>query len=489
MPAQTDLHVHDAVIVGTGFGGMGAAIALRRLGIEDIVMLDREDDLGGTWHVNRYPGLAVDIPSANYSYSFEPNPSWSRVYSPQAEILAYLRHCARKYGLLPHIRFGAQVVGADWDEARGVWTVHLAGGEALEARALVLGNGALHLPAYPDVPGHTRFEGPALHSACWDHGLPLEGKRVAVIGTGASAVQLVPQLAPRAARLHVFQRTPPWVLPRPDRAVSAAERAAFARWPALQRAWRAALYWRLESQVLGFTVEPRLMRLGEWMARRHLRASVSDPALRAALTPAYRMGCKRVLLSSDYYPALTRPHVELVTTPIESIGPRGVRTRDGREREVDVLVYGTGFRVAEYLTPIRIRGAGGQELAARWREAPETYLGITVSGFPNLFLLMGPNTGLGHNSMVFMIEAQAHYAAQCLRALRERGVRSMDVRADVQASFSAALQRRLGRTVWATGCRSWYQAGDGRNVALWPGSTWDYWRRTRRVRLADYVLR
>ena len=477
------------IIVGTGFSGLAMAILLKQAGFNDFTLLEKAGDVGGTWRENTYPGAACDVPSLLYSFSFEPNPGWSRAFSPQREILEYLRHAARKYGIMPHIRFHAEVDGAAFDEATGTWTVHTKDGESRRARALVLGNGALHLPSRPSIPGRESFKGEAFHSAQWNHHYDIKGKRVAVIGTGASTIQIVPQLAPIVSKVHVFQRTPPWIVPRMDRAFTPEEQATFARAPWIQRARRAAIYWQFEARVLGFTVDQRLLKLGEIIAKKHLHRSIHDPALRAALTPSYKMGCKRVLLSDDYYPALTKPSVELVTTSIQAIEPGGVRTTDGALREVDAIVYSTGFNVAEYLTPIHLTGLGGRDLASTWRRSPEAYLGITVAGFPNLYLLMGPNTGLGHNSMIFMIEAQARYAVQCIQALRDQHLISLDVRADTQASFNVELQSRLEGTVWQSGCKSWYLTDTGRNASIWPGSTWDYWRRTRRVHLDDFVRR
>ncbi len=485
-PPDAELPV---LIVGAGFSGLAMAILLKQAGFHDFTILEKAGDVGGTWRENTYPGAACDVPSLLYSFSFEPNPGWTRSFSPQREILAYLRGCAEKYGLLPHIRFHAEVDGAVFDEATGTWTVHTKDGVSRRARALVLGNGALHLPSLPNIPGRESFAGEAFHSARWNHEYDVTGKRVAVIGTGASTIQIVPELAKKVARIDVFQRTPPWIVPREDRAFRPGEQATFARAPLVQRAYRAAIYWRLETRGLGFSVAPWILTLGERLAKEHLHAAIQDPALRAALTPDYRMGCKRILLSDDYYPALTRPNVALVTEPIEAIEPSGIRTRDGAFREVDAIVYSTGFNVAEYLTPVQITGAGGRDLAATWRACPEAYLGITMAGFPNLYLLMGPNTGLGHNSMIFMIEAQARYALQCIQALRDQRLVAMDVRPEVQSSFNVALQAKLARTVWQSGCTSWYLGATGRNASIWPGPTWDYWLRTRRVRLEDYVLR
>lgn len=487
MQSQQDVEV---AVVGAGFSGLGMGVLLKKAGVQSFVLLEKAGDVGGTWRENTYPGAACDVPSHLYSFSFEPNPGWSRLFSPQAEILEYLRHCARKYELGPHIRFHAEVQGAEFDEAQGTWQVSLKDGSRVRARALVLGNGALHLPLYPDIPGRETFSGTQFHSARWEHGYELTGKRVAVIGTGASAIQFVPRIAPQVSKLYVFQRTPPWIIPREDRAFSQAWRSLCSRVPLLARLYRAMTYWRLEWHAVVFLRRTPFAGLFEWLARRHLAMSVPEPRLRAALTPSYRMGCKRVLISDDYYPALLRPNVELVTEGVESIGPRGVRTRDGQEREVDAIIHGTGFNATRYLAPIRVLGRHGRELSETLQGNPASYHGITVSGFPNLYLLMGPNTGLGHNSMIFMIEAQARYALQCIQALREEDLRWLDVRPEVQAAFAEELQERLQGTVWQSGgCRSWYQDASGRNTALWPGFTVEYWLRTRHLHLGDYLVR
>ena len=477
-----------AVIVGAGFSGLAAGIALKRIGIQDFVILEKADRVGGTWRENTYPGAACDVPSHLYSYSFEPNPTWSRAYGGQAEILAYLEHCADKYGLRPHLKFGQHVDEARFDEATGTWHVATAAGERLEARALLLGNGALHLPALPDIPGLDSFRGERFHSARWNHSYDLAGKRVAVIGTGASAIQFVPQIAPAVAHLDLYQRTAPWVVPKRDREISAAEQWLFEHVPATHWLRRTGLYWLLESRVVGFAYAPKVNELLEKLALRYIEHQVPDPALRAKLTPSYRFGCKRVLISNDYYPALRRSNVDVITDPIESITPRGVRTASGAVRDVDALILGTGFRVTEYLSAIKVVGRGGADLNDVWRASLRNYLGITVSGFPNLFLLMGPNTGLGHNSMIFMIEAQARYAADAIEQLRARRLAYIDVLPAVETRFRAELATKMKNTVWATGCKSWYQTPDG-EVFLWPGATFDYWWRTRKVDLHDYEMR
>ena len=477
-----------AVIVGAGFSGLCAGIQLRKAGIEDFVILEKGHGVGGTWRDNTYPGAACDIPSHLYSYSFEPNPRWSRAYGGQPEILAYLEHCATKYGLREHLVFGSHVARADFDEASGTWTIATDDDRVYRARALILGNGALHLPQVPDLPGLASFRGATFHSARWDHAYELAGRRVAVIGTGASAIQFVPQIAPRVAQLDVYQRTPPWIVPKSDRTIGERERWMLEHVPGAHLLRRSGLYWLFESRVLGFAFAPRLNQVLERIVLKHLARSVPDPALRAKLTPSYRLGCKRVLISNDYYPALARDNVELVTDGIERIEPTGVRTRDGMLREVDAIIFGTGFRVVDYVSSMRIRGRGGVSLDDAWRASVRNYLGINVAGFPNLFLLMGPNTGLGHNSMIFMIEAQVRYTVAAILAMHRNGLGAIDVRRDVEQAFRAEMSRKLASTVWTSGCSSWYQAPDG-EVLLWPGFTFDYWRRTRRIDLRSYECR
>jgi cation diffusion facilitator CzcD-associated flavoprotein CzcO len=477
-----------AVIVGAGFSGLAAGVYLKRAGISDFVILEKADRVGGTWRENTYPGAACDVPSHLYSYSFEPNPNWSRAYGGQAEILAYLEHCADKYSLRPHLKLGQQVESATFNEATGTWHIETAAGEHLEARALLLGNGALHVPALPDIPGLASFTGTKFHSAQWDHSYDLTGKRVAVVGTGASAIQFVPQIAPKVRHLDVYQRTPPWIVPKRDRLISSTEQWLFERVPAAHWLRRTSLYWLLESRVVGFAYAPKVNEMLEKVVLRMLARSVPDRELRAKVTPSYRFGCKRVLISNDWYPALQRDNVDLITDKIESITPRGVRTADGTERAVDALILGTGFRVSEYLSALRVIGRDGVELNEAWRASLRNYLGITVSGFPNLFLLMGPNTGLGHNSMIFMIEAQARYAANAIRELRERKLAFIDVLPSTEHAFRAELKAKMRNTVWTTGCQSWYQTPDG-EVFLWPGATFDYWWRTRHVDLQQYEMR
>jgi len=481
------------LIIGAGFGGLGMAIELGRVGEHDVLLLEKGGDVGGVWRENAYPGAACDIPSHLYSFSFEPNPHWSRAFSPQAEILDYLRRCADKYGVRDKIRFGCEVTAAAFDESRSLWRVDWrdAQGRACagHARALVSAVGLLSRPAIPALSGLASFRGPVFHSAQWRHDVALAGRRIAVIGTGASAIQFVPELAREAARLTVFQRTPPHILPRGDRAYSARERRRFARWPWLAAAHRAFLYLQHDVRAIGFTRLPWLLDLvGGGAARKLLRQQVPDPAMRERLTPRYPIGCKRVLLSDDWLPALLRPNVELVTDAIEAVTPAGVRVAGGREIEADAIVLGTGFAASEFLAPMDIRGRGGRSLDEAWTNGAQAWLGITVPGFPNFFMLYGPNTNLGHNSIVFMLESQASHVARCLRKLRAEHGTTIEVAAPPFERYNARMQRRSRQTVF-TGCSNWYVDAHGRHTVNWPGFTTTYRWLTRYAGLGAYQVR
>ncbi|MEV4410703.1 NAD(P)/FAD-dependent oxidoreductase [Catellatospora sp. NPDC049609] len=466
-------------IIGAGFGGIGAAIRLRGAGFHDLLVFDRGDEVGGTWRDNSYPGCACDVPSHLYSFSFARNPGWSRSFSPQPEIWDYLRRCADEHGVRPHLRLGHEVHGAAWDPDAQVWRLDTSHGP-YSAEVLIAAGGPLTEPSLPDLPGLADFRGETFHSARWRHDLDLTGRRVAVIGTGASAVQFVPRIAPQAGHLTLFQRTPAWVLPRRDRRITALERRLFRSAPLTHRLVRAGVYWGRELQAVAF-LRPALMRLGQAMARRHLRRSVADPALRERLTPRYTMGCKRVLLSNDFYPTLARDDVDLVTEPITRVTAGAVVTADGRAHPVDTIVFGTGFHVTDLPMARTIRGADGRTLAEHWDGSMYAYRGTAVAGFPNLFLLLGPNTGLGHNSVVFMIECQLDYLLGALRHLAASGAAAIEPDPDAQRAYNVELDRNMAGTVWTTGgCRSWYLDAHGRNSTLWPGFTWSYWLRTRR---------
>jgi cation diffusion facilitator CzcD-associated flavoprotein CzcO len=478
---------HKIVIIGSGFAGIGMAIALKTAGVDDFVVLEKAADLGGTWRDNQYPGCACDVPSPLYSFSFELNPSWTRLFAPQPEIWEYLRNCTVKYGVDKHIRYDSRVEGMEWDDAARLWTVRTAGGDLYRAHAVVSGVGALHIPSYPEISGMEVFAGNTFHSSAWDLSCDLGGKRVAVIGTGASSIQIVPEVAKRAGKLSVFQRTPPWIHPRPNQPIPPGMRTTLRTVPGAARALRYAIYWMLETRAAGFAIDPRLMAPLEAMARKHLERQVADPELRARLTPDYTIGCKRILLSSDYYPALRRPNVDLVTDGIREIVPSGVVTEDGALHEADAVIYATGFRVVDSAAELNVTGRGGVKLKDAWAEGVEAYRGITVPGFPNFFLLLGPNTGLGHTSVVFMIEAQVQHVMSCLRILSKERAAVIEAREDALRWYNDGLQRRLRRLVWsAGGCRSWYLDDQGINRTIWPGFSFEYWARTRQARHAHY---
>ncbi len=477
----------DVAIVGTGFSGLGMAVQLQQRTHHSFVLFEKGPALGGTWRDNDYPGCACDVPSHLYSFSFAPNPRWSRMYAPQEEILAYLRRVADEHRLHPHIRLNAELATAELDERAGCWRLELRGGEKLTARHLVLGVGALSRPAYPTLRGLERFRGKSFHSARWDHSFELPGKRVAVVGTGASAVQFVPKIAPEVERLDLYQRTPPWVIPRDDRAVSPREQRLFGLLPVTQRLYRYFIYWSMELRALGFVVDPKIMRIAADMGRKHIHAQLRDERLRALVTPSYTPGCKRVLMSDDYYPALERPNVQVIGDAIAEVTARGIVTEGGVERAVDAIIFGTGFHVTDMITPMHIRGRGGVDLNDAWKDRIEAYLGTTVAGFPNLYVMTGPNTGLGHNSMVFMIEAQIDHVIACLKAIRRRGATLAEVRAPAQRAFNDKLAPRLDHAVWSSGCKSWYIDAHGRNSTTWPGFTFEFWLRTRRLVARDYI--
>ena len=485
-PAATTNDDFDVAIIGAGFAGIGMAHKLREAGITNVIVLERGARVGGTWRDNTYPGCACDIPSHLYSYSFRQNADWTRLYPAQAEIARYLEDCVTDFGLEAKIRLDAEVETAKYHEAQGHWEIALSNGETLRARALVSAVGGLSRPAIPEIEGLADFEGRVFHTAAWDADCDLAGKRVAVVGTGASAIQLVPQLARTAKRVTVFQRTPPWVVPKHDRPIRRWERWLMHKAPVTQRLFRAFLYWRQELLGVGFTLSARLMAYGHYQARRHIEQSIANPELRDAVTPDYQIGCKRVLLSDDYYPSLERENVKLVARGVAGFTRDGVVDADGAETKSDVVIFATGFNAVDPLSPTRIYGRGGRELAEDWKDGPEAYLGISVSGYPNLFLLMGPNTGLGHNSVIFMIESQIRYSASLIKALLADRDRDIEVRSEVQSAFNQKLQSSFAGSVWSSGCKSWYQTDSGRQFAIWPGFTFMYWFRTLRPRYRDF---
>ncbi len=478
------------LIIGAGFGGLGMAIELGRAGEHDVVLLEKGGDVGGVWRENTYPGAACDVPSHLYSFSFEPNPHWTRTYSPQAEILAYLRGCADKYGVRDKIRFGCEATAAAFDESTSLWRVEWRDAQGRDctahARVLVSAVGLLSRPAIPSLPGLATFDRPVFHSAQWRHDVALKDKRIAVIGTGASAIQFVPEIAREAARVTVFQRTPPAILPRADRPYTDRERRRFARWPWLMAAHRAMIYVQHDSRAVGFTRLPWVLDLvGGRTSRKLLRQQVPDAALRERLTPRYPIGCKRILISNDWLPALARPNVELVTDAIEAVTPAGVRVTGGREIAADAIVLGTGFAASEFLAPMDIRGRGGRSLNDAWADGAQAWLGISVPGFPNFFMLYGPNTNLGHNSIVFMLESQVAHVMRCLRKLRDARGTTIEVDSPPFERYNARVKERSRRTVFA-GCTNWYVDAHGRHTINWPGFTTTYRWLTRYAGLGAY---
>ena len=478
---------YEVAILGAGFGGLCMGIKLLEAGIHNFVILEKDHEVGGTWRDNSYPGAACDVQSHLYSYSFDGKADWSQRYAGWREIQDYILATTAKHGLRPYIRFGQEVNRAHFDARTARWTVGLASGETVVARHFVLASGPLHRPQIPKIEGLESFKGRVFHSARWDHTCNLKGKRVVSIGTGGSAIQYCPEIAPDVERLYVFQRTPAWVLPRDMRSYSEGARRRYARFPWWRKVHRARLYWTNESRVWPI-FHPLLARFVQRFARRSIRRRVTDPRLADALTPTYTLGCKRILISNAWYPMFNRPNVELVTEGIREVREHGVVTDDGVERPADCIILGTGFIVDPriYMQNFPVTGLPGHALAADWKEGAEAYYGITVSGYPNLFQLVGPNTALGHNSIIFMIECQVHYVMECLRELRQRNADYLDVNMAEQASFNQRVQRALEGTVWNSGCVSWYQQADGKNFTIWPWSTWRYWLQTRKVRTEHY---
>jgi cation diffusion facilitator CzcD-associated flavoprotein CzcO len=478
-----------ALIIGTGFAGLGMAIALQQHGV-DFLILEKADDIGGTWRDNTYPGAACDVPSHLYSFSFEPKPDWRHVFSYQPDILDYLKGVTEKYMLPPHIAFKSRVERAHWDDAEYRWHVFTDSGQEYVAQFLISGAGALHIPSLPDIAGIDDFTGPAFHTAEWDHTVDLSGKRVAVIGTGASAIQVVPELVDVAGEVQLYQRTPAWVKPRVNFAFPRALRRAFEFVPGLRAALRAATYWTLDARAFALAKRPQVLRVAELMYKLNMRRYISDPELRAKLTPSYRAGCKRILISDNFYQAVADPKTELITEGIARVTRDSIVTVDGTERKVDVIVFATGFHVTDSYTYIDVKGARGEDLVDRWnREGMVAHRGITVADVPNLFFLLGPNTGLGHNSVVFMIESQIRYVAQAIEAVDKAGAQALTPTWAAQNRFNEKLQRDLARTVWNTGgCRSWYLDEHGVNRALWSGFTWEYWTATRKLNRSEYTL-
>ncbi len=480
-------HVH-AIIIGSGFGGVGMAISLKKAGIDSFVVLEKASGVGGTWRDNTYPGAACDVQSHLYSYSFAPKHDWSRKFGVQSEILQYITDCATRFGVMPHMRFEHEVQTAVFDEATNQWTVSCANGTCFTAAIVITACGQLNQPAYPTIQGADSFQGEVFHSSRWNHDIDLQGKRVAVIGTGASAIQFVPRVVKQVSAMSLFQRSGAWVISKGDRPFKPYEQWAFKHIPGLDPIYRSLIYWKNESRAIAFTRFGFLLEAfaleAKWMARRQ----VKDADKRRQIIPTYTIGCKRVLMANDWYQAINDERVRLVCEDIAAINETGVVTADGQQHDADVIIYGTGFKATDFLTPIRVTGTGGVSLNEAWKDGAVAYKGISVAGFPNLFMLYGPNTNLAHSSIVFMLEAQIHYVMQCIKTMQARGLQRMDVKVQAQDQYSATIEKQLGHSVWESGCTSWYKTASGKNVINWPGFTFTFRSMTRVLDLKAYEL-
>ncbi|MEO8000469.1 MAG: NAD(P)/FAD-dependent oxidoreductase [Arenimonas sp.] len=488
MNARTDTKPPlDAVIVGSGFSGLCIAIKMQQAGLKYVV-LEQADSIGGTWRDNTYPGAACDVPSNLYCFSFFPNPDWSRTYPKQAEIKKYMNDCADRFAIRANIQFEKQVSSARFDEVRKVWRIEVNNGAVIfEARSLVMGVGGLSRPQMPEIEGMENFTGELFHTARWRHDIVLEGKRIGIIGTGASAIQIVPEIADKVSRLAIFQRTPPWLIFKPDFSISNWHRRLRAKFPILQKINRAYIYSWHESWAIAFTRVPLMLSIVQLLANMFMSLNIRDKKLRKKLKPDYLIGCKRVLLSNTYLSSLKKANVDLVIDAIERITPAGIRTHGGHEYTLDIIIASTGFLAAEAGSPFPVYGLDNKELNAHWKNGPSAYLGTTVSGFPNFFIMTGPNTALGHNSMIYMIESQAAYVVSALQMIHQSVDVAFDIPEEIQNNYNHALQKRLAKTVWNTGgCSSWYLASNGLNTTLWPDFTFVYRHKTRRFDVEHY---
>jgi cation diffusion facilitator CzcD-associated flavoprotein CzcO len=457
----------DVLVIGAGFSGICAGIKLLERGISNFRIYEKSQGIGGTWYDNSYPGAACDVPSHFYCYSFEPNPNWSRVYSPQAEIQTYIEHCADKYKIRPYIENGAKITEMRLDEARGIWQVTFANGEVVEARHIINGYGGLHKPSVPNFAGKDSFTGPTMHTAEWDHSVEFGNKRVAVIGSAASAIQIIPELTKIVEKLTIFQRTPNYIAPRGDRSYTAAEKQRFARWPLLQRLYRWFLYKRMDLILYPITKKgSKAGKIGREKVMQHMRASVKNPDLHELLEPNFEMGCKRILLSDDLFRSLNRDNTVLESNAIDQIEPTGVRCKDGTLHDVDIIVFATGFDIDGHMRSIDIYGSDGQSLVDTWVKGPEGYCGSCVAGFPNYWMVTGPNTGVGTTSVVYMIEQSIQFIT---RMIESAGTGNMiSVKQSAQDEFNKGIQSALDKSVWASGCDSYYITETGKITTLYP---------------------
>lgn len=476
----------DAVIIGAGMSGICAAYHLQKSGFKKLAILEKSDGVGGTWHDNVYPGSGCDVPSHLYSYSFALNPDWSRVFSRQGEIKAYFEKCVDDFGLRDRLELETEVANAAFDETRCVWIVAAKDGRQWTAHHLIMGMGQLNRPQIPNIPGLDDFKRPAFHSARWDHDVDLKGKNVAVVGTGASAVQFVPEVAKDAAHVSLFQRSPNWMIARGDKAYKPWVKWMFRHIPGLMRLYRSWIYWKLEARFAGFHKGAWVGHILKSEAQKHLNREVQDPVLKETLTPDFPVGCKRILISDDYYQALCRDNVSVITDPIETINADSVKTKDGQYHRADIMIFGTGFKTTGFLAPMEITGTGGKLLQDIWQDGAEAYRGTTVTGFPNLFILYGPNTNLGHNSIIFMVERQAEYLMKLIKEMKRQGAQSVNVRKDVMDRYNIQVQEQLKNSVWDADCGNWYKTDSGKITNNWPSWTVAYWRMMRHADFDDF---
>ena len=484
------IKVHVA-IVGAGFGGLCAAIQLMKSGESSFIVLDRSSEVGGTWRDNEYPGCACDVPSHLYSFSFEPNTEWTRPYPQQPEIQNYILRVTEKYGLRSHIQFGSDVQTLRWSPVQAAWHIDIVGLPSILAKHVILATGPLNKPLIPSLEGMTEFEGQSFHSSHWRHDIDLRGKHVAIVGTGASAVQFAPEVAQLAADVMVFQRTAAWVLPRWDKPYGALRKWAYRYIPGLQLLSRWRVYWFNELVGTGFMGAQWMQKLLKGLALQHLRSQVASAQMQNELTPNFNPGCKRLLISNSWFLALQKPNVALISQPVVAVKPKEIVAGDGNSYACDVIIWGTGFKASEFISPVKVYGESKHgdvpELSAQWRSGPAaTRLGIAVAGFPNLFLVVGPNTGLGHNSIIFMIECQVNYIVKALKASKQKADGVLRLRDEVQRRDYSTVQAKMKSTVWSSGCNSWYQNANGNIDTLWPSYTWKYWLQTRRLESSDY---
>ena len=476
------------IITGTGFSGICVGIQLKKAGIHNFKIVEKANEVGGTWRDNTYPGAACDVKSNLYSFSFEPNPNWSREYSKQEEILAYIKHCVKKYDLEQHIIFDWEVKAAKYDEKNAIWEITNQRNETLKANVAIVGNGPLHIPSLPEIEGIKDFSGTVFHSAQWNHKYDLHNKNVCVIGTGASAIQFVPEIQPVVKNLFLMQRTAPWVLPKPDGEFTPTQNVLFEKIPFVQKLNRDFIYYLNEAQVVGMMYNDKILKLGELIGKRHINQYIKDPELRRKVTPTFKLGCKRVLLSNNYYQSLAQPNLEVVTEGIQKFTKDSVVTTDGKTRKIDAVILGTGFHVADSYQYYNVKGKDAVQLKDVLSDAPEAYYGTSVHQFPNLFIMLGPNTGLGHNSMIYMIESQTNYILDGMQKMINQNIRSVEVRKDIQDTFNLEIQEKLIGTIWLSGCKSWYLSADGKNHTVWPGFTLEFRNRTKTINLGDYIL-